>query len=462
MLRQLPPHFITSFQWRFIRKIKLDKKTLGNIVRKVEEQDKFFAEKSYLDTLSYSVEIVGREVQAEALVRYLIGYKKGHAVPLVSVYGRSGSGKSTIVRYVCENLEGISSCIVNLRTVNTSFGCANLILDKLGEPHLKSAHGINAAISKIEEAIISKLENEGKNFLVLVLDEFDALFYNKREKPSDFVYKLLVMQEHLKEKGLMMSVICVSNNALAQYELDDRIKSRIGSSDVFFEPYSKEYVVKILSDRIKKALADKVDRSVIEYCAEISSLDHGDARRAIDLLRAAAEVASKNKEKILQLHVDKAVHDLQTGRTSKIVRSASFQFKTVCFCLARLSYLTNEAWHSTSTIYRQYRGLLSKETKPLGYRRVSEYLVEIANTGIAESHTGSRGRRGYGTSYRLTILPEILGRIIQKDMWKEISENKAKHEDMLDKNVKRKLPNNDYYAWERYSEGRGWKEYVGV
>lgn len=439
----------------------MNKKTLGDIVRKVEQKEKFFSEKSFLDTLSYSEKIIGREKQVEELITYLLGYKRGFVVPLVSVYGRSGSGKSTIARFVCENLEGISSCLVNLRTAKTIFGSTNLILGELGEPSLKSAHGINTAILKIEEAIISKLTREGKNFLVMVLDEFDVLFYNKRERPSDFVYKLLVLEEHLRKKGLMMSIICVSNNALSEYELDDRIRSRIGSSDVFFEPYSKEDVVKIISERIKKALADKVDKSVIEYCAEISSLGHGDARRAIDLLRTAAEIAAKNEEKISQSHIDKASNDLQNDRIVKIVSSSTYPFKLVCMGLARLSYLTGEVWHSTSTIYSQYRKLLSKETKPLTYRRISELLTEIENTGITVSQTASKGRYGYGTRYRLTMLPVILGYIVNKDAWKSVQENKIKREEYT-KSPVYKHPGSVRAIWDKSESDQNWKRYVGV
>ena len=72
----------------------MNKKILGGIVKKVEQQEKVFNKKSFLDTLSYSEEIIGREKQVEELVANLLGYKKGFVVPLVSVYGRSGSGKS--------------------------------------------------------------------------------------------------------------------------------------------------------------------------------------------------------------------------------------------------------------------------------------------------------------------------------------------------------------------------------
>ena len=62
-------------------------------------------------------------------------------MPFVSVYGRSGSGKFTVVKFVCENLddENISYVFVNLRKARTVFGCANLILSELGQPSLKSA-----------------------------------------------------------------------------------------------------------------------------------------------------------------------------------------------------------------------------------------------------------------------------------------------------------------------------------
>ena len=74
---------------------------------------------------------------------------------------------------------------------------------------------------------------------MLVLDELDALFMDKRGKPSDFIYKLVVLEERLYQKGLLMSMVGISNNVMTEYDLDDRVRSRIGSSEVFFEAYSK-------------------------------------------------------------------------------------------------------------------------------------------------------------------------------------------------------------------------------
>ena len=166
----------------------MDKREFNKIISKIEKEDSAFSKKAYLDTLSFPPKIVGREKKTEELARLLIGYKQGYVVPLISVYGRSGSGKSTIVKFVCENLD-VPYCFVNLRKAKTVFGAANLILAELGQPNLKSAQGLNLAVEKIGNSIISKLEDEKKKLFVLVLDEYDVLFYDKRSKPSDFVYK---------------------------------------------------------------------------------------------------------------------------------------------------------------------------------------------------------------------------------------------------------------------------------
>ena len=118
----------------------MDKQDVKRIFAEVEKENMLFANKTFLDNLTLPSKIIGREAQAKELIRFLLGYKQGLVVPFVSVYGRSGSGKSTIVKFVCENLnEDVSYAFVNLRKARTVFGCANLILAELGQPSLECA-----------------------------------------------------------------------------------------------------------------------------------------------------------------------------------------------------------------------------------------------------------------------------------------------------------------------------------
>jgi len=85
-------------------------------------------------------------------------------------------------------------------------------------------------------------------------------------------------------------------------------------------------------------------------------------------------------------------------------------------------------WHSTSTIYKQYAKILSKDTKQLTYRRISEFLIELQNTGILTSQTGSKGRHGYGTQFKLLVSPEQVGESCFGEWWDDIVKQKTEHE----------------------------------
>ena len=417
----------------------MNKQDLKKMLSDIAQENRLFSKKSYLDTLTFPSKIIGRQDKAKELVRLFLGYKQELVVPFISVYGRSGSGKSTTVKFVCKNLDDISYCFVNLRKAKTVFGCANLILAELGQPNLKSAQGINMALETISRSIESVLERKGNKLFVLVLDEFDVLFNDARGKPSDFVYNLVVMEENLREKGHLVCVVAISNNVMSDYELDDRVRSRIGSSEVFFGAYSKKDVLAIIKDRAQKAFSDKIDPAVIQYCAEYSSAEHGDARRAIDLLRVAAELASLKGERISKSHVDLANQELQKDRVVKIISAASYHLRLGCAALIQITFLSGEVWHSTSTIYKQYCKIIEKDVKPLGYRRVSELLTELQNSGLALSQTSSKGRHGYGTQYKLTISPEIIGQSCFSEWWTDLVKLKTKHEAALRSSESRKL-----------------------
>jgi cell division control protein 6 len=442
----------------------MNKQDIKKIISKLEHENSLFSNKALLDTLSYPTKINGRKKQTEELVRYLLGYRQGYVVPYVSIYGRSGSGKSSVVRFVCSNIDEIFCGYVNLRQAKTVFGAANLILAELGVQNLKSAQGINLAVDTIGNEIESVTQRTGKRLFVLVLDELDVIFYDKRGKPSDFIYKLIVLEERLRQKGLLLCIIGISNNVLSEYELDDRVKSRIGSSEIFFEPYSKSDVLAILQDRAQEAFAKKINNDILEHCADLSSAEHGDARRAIDLLRVAGELASSKGVDMKIEHVDRASEVLQKDRISQTLSSASYHLRLVLCALARITYLTGEDWHSTSTVYNQYCTIIPKETKPLTYRRVSELLNEVENTGLAVSQTSSRGRHGYGTQYKLTISPEMVGITASPEWWKTLVKRKLEHDFAVER---RKLrPRKSFYprllASLDHNNDMVWEKFVGM
>ncbi len=405
--------------------VELTRKRISDIRKKIEQKNSVFAEKKYLDLMIIPSKIIGRETESEKLLRCIMSLKDGFVVPFVSVYGRSGSGKSTVVKFVCENMTDlISFRFVNLRNAKTVFGCANMILGNLGEESLSNAQGLNKAVDCIQSRIELILDKEEKKYFVLVLDEYDVIFSDTRSNPSDFVYKLLQIEENLREKSVWVCIIAISNNALQEYDLDDRVKSRMGSTDVSFSPYSQSDVFGILKDRCKKAFKITVPKDVLEHCSSVSSSDHGDARRALDLLRTAGEICDGMK--ITKSDIDSAQNLLQKDRAQEIVSLAPYHMKCVVGTIISLAILGEDSWSATSSIFKKYSNIVSQKQAPLKYRRVSDLLVELENSGILVSRAYSRGRGGYGKEYKLKVSPDLVGPVIGKDWFDSLVQRKAR------------------------------------
>jgi len=400
---------------------ELNLEKIASIRNKIQRQNSAFSDKKYLDSLFLPSQIIGREEQAEHLMRHLMGLKDGLLVPFISIYGRSGSGKSTVLRLVCQGITDIAeTAFVNLRKSKSVFGCANSILCELGGMPLKSGDGLAGVVDTIEERIHNTLTSKGRRFFVLILDEYDVIFSDRRGNPSDFVYKLLRIAENLRDDGLWLCVVAISNSAVSDLDLDDRVKSRIGSNGVFFKPYKKDDIVAILRDRADKAFKITISDEILERCAELSSADHGDARRALDLLRVAGELC--NGTVITKADVENASSQIQDDRVDQILKESSSHFMKIFVSLARISFITGIKWHSTSTVYKQYCKFIKNDDEHLSYRRAFDILCELEQTGFIVSKTTSQGRNGYSKLYTLTIPPDVVKELSEKgwERWVKI------------------------------------------
>jgi archaeal cell division control protein 6 len=406
---------------------------ISEIISKIEKENVIFAKKSALDSLSLPSKILGRGKQIEQLARFLLGYKYGHVVPFISVYGRSGSGKTTIVQHVCSELKDVDFILANLRRASTVFGSLNLILAGLGLNAVKGSQGTAVSFSKIAREIKLRMEKNAKKLFVIILDEFDVIFDDKRGRPSDFIYKLIELEKDLARDRIHLCIISISNNVLSEYEIDDRVKSRIGTSEVFFEPYFYDHVISILRERAKEAFAIPVDDAVLQHCAKLVSEEHGDARRAVDLLRVAAERASAEGTMTLTVsHIDAASEELQKDRVKKTIKQSPYHFRRVLAAIARITFLSGEDWHYTSIIVQQYRRVWPDGSTLVKYRRVSEIIREIETAGFLVSRVGSTGRHGYGKQYRLQVSPREVGLDMDSAWWNEVVKAKKMHDERLE------------------------------
>jgi cell division control protein 6 len=437
-----------------------------NIIRKIEQENKFFADRSALDSLVFPSTIHGRQVQIEQLVRILSGCKNGSAIPFVSVYGKSGSGKSTLVKYVCEQMSEIETIFVNLRHADTIFGAVNLILSELGLDDIQRTYGLAPVVKTVSDGIKSRLNQSGKKFCVLVLDEFDVILGDRRNKPSDFMYKLVEIKRILGGFGIILTVIGIANNALSEYGLDDRVKSRIGSVEIFFEPYDGVTVLEILKERSTRAFSYAVGNDILQYCSEMASLEHGDARKALDLLKTAGDLAASENCAMSRTHVSRALDRMQNDRISDVLSRATPHFRRVCAAFARLAYLTGQQSHSTTDIWKQYCMIRLDHLKPLGYRQVSSLIKEMEDIGLVQSQASYGGQHGFNLQHNLVVSAEMIGKTFGT-WWDDVVQAKETREnilqystDMTSCSEKRRQRLEEKYAKE--IREKKWKEFVGI
>jgi cell division control protein 6 len=437
-----------------------------NIIRKIDKENKFFADRSALDSLTFPPKIHGRQGQMEQLVRVISGCKDGSAIPFVSVYGKSGSGKSTLVKHICEQMPEIETIFINLRRADTIFGAVNLILSELGLDDIKRTYGLAPAVKTISNGIKSRLEKSRKKFCVLVLDEFDVILGDRRGKPSDFVYKLMEIRKFLGDFCIILTIIGIANNALSEYNLDDRVKSRIGSTEIFFEPYDDITVFEILKERSTEAFSYVVGDDVLQYCSEMASAEHGDARKALELLKTAGDLAASENCIMSKTHVSKALDKMKNDRISDVLSRATPHFRRTCAAFARLAYLTGQPLHSTNDIWKQYCMIHLDHLKPLGYRQVSSLIKEMEDIGLVQSQASHGGQHGFNLQHKLVVSPEMIGKTFGT-WWddvvkaKEIRENILQYStDMTNCSAKQKQRLEEKYAKE--IREKKWKEFVGI
>ncbi|MBW3018499.1 cell division control protein Cdc6, partial [Candidatus Woesearchaeota archaeon] len=237
-----------------------------------------------------------------------------------------------------------------------------------------------------------------KQLLILILDEIDQLV----EKAGDEVlYSLTRINSDLK--NAQVSLIGISNNLVFANNLDPRIKSSLSEEELVFPPYNAMQLKDILTSRSKIAFKeDVVSEGVVGKCAAYAAREHGDARRALELLRVSGEIAERKGSKKIDIeHIDEAESKIEKDRVIDSVEFQPKQFHAVLYATFSIYGKRKDTIH-TGEVYDVYRAVcLQTNLRPLTQRRVSDIIGELDMLGIINAKTISKGR--YGRTREITV-----------------------------------------------------------
>ncbi len=358
---------------------------------------------------NYTPEIIPhRQQQIESVASILAPILRGERASNLFVYGKTGTGKTLCVQYVTNEIykrmqdnsnDSLKVIYINCKlkkVADTEYRILAELISALGESVPVTGLPTDAVYSKFIEII------ERKNQLILIiLDEVDQAV----KKISDgFLYNLTRLNSELK--NAQISLVGISNSLTFMDDLDPRVRSSLGEEELVFPPYNALQLQDVLKERANLAFAESiVDEGVFPLCAALAAREHGDARRALDLLRVAGELAEREQSKKLTMEfITKANQKIEKDKMLEIIENEPRQHQLVLYSILNLNEEKKNEPVFTGTVYNMYQDYCKKiNLEALTQRRISDIIAEFDMLGLINVDVVSRGRQGRTREIKLMI-----------------------------------------------------------
>ena len=337
-----------------------------------------------------------REHQIRQVAEILAPALQGELPSNLLIYGKIGTGKTAVVAQVRSDLQKrtdgrgpVTFVAVNCGNIDTPYSLLQTIGNTLA-PTEADRIPTGWSLDRVQAAMRASMDAR-QGIVLLVLDEIDRLVARSGD---DVLYTLSQLNTELA--GSRLALVGISNDLQFTNRLDARVKSRLNEEKILFPPYDAPQLQDILRDRAREVFRDGVlDAGVIERCAAYAALENGDARRALALLRVAAEVAERDRSKrVTADHVVRAKSRLEQDIIIDCCRTLPPHCKVLLYAILQ-SFERRRGGVLTGEVYEGYARLSQRlGLSPLHARSISNYLSELETLGLIRATIVSRGRGG--------------------------------------------------------------------
>jgi len=327
----------------------------------------------------------------------------------VFIYGKTGTGKTAVTKYVMSHLESRAKQIgtrvkfsyVNCRMTDSAYRVFASLCQSVGV----SVPFTGLAAGEVFDRFRNGLEAT-KVVLIVALDEVDALI---KDRGDGLLYELTRINETLQHSKV--SIIGISNDLRLKEFLDPRVFSSLSEEEMVFRPYDAGELRRILQER--SALSFKegaLSEAALSVCSALAAAEHGDARRALDLLRVAGEVAERvGATVVTEEHVREAEKRIEHNRVLEAINNLTLHSKLVLLSVYRLG----KPNATTGEIYDVYNELCGElGAGLLTQRRLGTLVSELDAMGLLNARIVNMGRYGRTKKIRLEV-----GRTLLKDVF---------------------------------------------
>lgn len=395
----------------------MQEKGLVDFFEKYLDKKSMFKNKAVLQSNFSPDTITHREAQINSLATILASSLRGEKPSNIFIYGKTGTGKTLVAQHTVEKLAKVASgrevqivpVYLNCKMKKVADTQYRLIAHITREKFNENLPITGLPTEEIYAAFIRAIDTK-KQIILLVLDEIDQLM---DKEGDDLLYNLTRINTELK--NAQISIIGISNNANFINMLDPRVKSSLSQEELFFPPYNALQLQDILKQRSEEAFVHgAITPGLIEKCAAFAARDHGDARRAIELLRVAAELSERaGLSKVTTEHLDLAENKIETDRIFEIIKTQPDQYQAALYAIYSICSKKKDQVF-TGEVYDLYQSLCSKVgLRPLTQRRISDIVGELDMLGIINAKVISKGRYGRTREISVSTNDELTPQILQ-------------------------------------------------
>ncbi len=325
----------------------------------------------------------------------------------LAIWGKTGTGKTLTLMYFLKLLtEMCRTSRIPIRHVHLDLSnprpCFRALNDLACLLNASKRYEKGISLEEMMFHIERKLSRY-HGYLVLFIDEVDNVRHDK-DNFMTFLVRRLPQQVPAK-----IILVLVSNRLDWPDQLDPRVKSFLRMNELIFEPYDAMDLQRILRIRVEKALdPGSVEPGVIEKIAALASREHGDARKAVQLLAKSAYWAEKAGTKLTTAIIDRAADALETDRYLTLIRTGPTQMKGVMAAVIEAKRQLKKRVLGTGEAYEAYKAFCKQaDIRSLTGRAFGDVLAELDLYCLVRCRIVSRGR--YGRSREILLdLPEEL------------------------------------------------------
>ena len=383
---------------------------LTNFFMDYMAKESFFIDKQALQNTYVPETINNRDEQINQVAKVLAPTLKLEKPSNLFIYGKTGTGKTLTIKHTAKKLTELTTKNnIPLKIIYLNCKLKKIadteyrLVAQLAREFGKAVPPTGLPTDEVYKTFYSAVEKT-KQLIIIILDEIDQLV---KKTGDGILYNLTRANEELKNSQI--TLIGISNDLMFIDNIDSRAKSSLSEEEIVFPPYNALQIQDILKQRAGIAFKKgALEPGVVEKCAAYAAREHGDARRALELLRVAGELAEREQaEKIKICHLDKAEEKTERDRIIDIITSQPKQFQVTLYSILAI-HQKRKSTIFTGEVYELYRGVCDRiGLRQLTQRRVSDIIGELDMFGIINAKVISNGR--YGRTREISLLmPSLL------------------------------------------------------